>query len=527
MKYLLTTFLLLLFAQFNVKAQIDVSNQRNTVFEPIQQDNGYTAYQRNVPFEFQFLIDDLYSRVLYNPSYLRSIDSSRIYTTIEPGSNRNYRLSYLSKNGWFLNLSMGNEYNESFSNSNRTSFRADADSNGIFSNLRRVDSELFGQGESENEINRGELKWSKLFKNEEGRYSSLGIYLRYNRSISNRTNNSSSLSTSVYQDFRNDTLTRIRYYEDEVQDFDVNTRNTRKILVGLEHSFINGSRQGYQRLYGQYNATDYLDNNTRVDYSERDEFRPEDNLMFDQIDQLERIYRQEIKYTPWLIGYEAYLNVNTNWLGEDFIFAYIDTYYGENNTDLNFSRIEDRIIIEDDIPESLTNLNIQLDAQDKKEYQFKGYIQLGYALNLKTEDINIFTGLAQSFQYIQNEGYFGNLNYGILEFNDNYHQFSSIIPVFGEYSVNNWLSFFGGATVTFDYNISQRREKLETPLQSENGLNTVSDLNEKLTNQNFQDQTRSYFGVKASHKSGLRLIADVNGDLARLSVWRFTLGYQF
>ncbi|GAB5408595.1 MAG: hypothetical protein BalsKO_09600 [Balneolaceae bacterium] len=227
-----------------------------------------------------------------------------------------------------------------------------------------------------------------------------------------------------------------------------------------------------------------------------------------------------------MVGYNGYFNKAMKWISEDYIFASVEGYYGFDKTDIEFSERIELLDINNGIIQSTNDVNNSLTDDNRSGYFASATLKIGYGVKVPFEDGYFFTGLSNRFQYMLTEGSFIQSNAGLTDFENSFHFFDAEIPLFGEVFLSDWFSIFGGANMKFSYSSYSYKERLSVPIYDESTGNEI-DFVEKRTISRYEDLTRTYFGIKASHKSGLKLMADINGDLARLSGWYFTVGYQF
>lgn len=522
MKYFLTTILLLLFVQLNVKAQ------RNSVFQSIVNDNGYSPYQKLVAPDFQFLLEDDLTRVLFNPSYLSRIDSNQVYTTIDTGNNNNYRFAYISRKGWLFQASFQSYLEDANSNVVTKSLESSSNVNGnlITQQTRTIENESYNRNEALSNL--AELKFSKLITSSGSTAKSIGIYLNYDGSDYERDYGSINFNNSVTQLTRNDTLTNTDTWGGERVNIGDENSTYHRLRLGFEFAYSNENTQGYQRVYTQYSDLKEVSNRFQRDIDDRYMVNFEDTTNSSLYTYEQDNFRVQSNNSPWIIGYNAYLNHRMDWNGEDYVFIALDASYGVDTNDLDNSIINVNGSTIDSIVQPTETSNVSLIGSGDKEYQFNADLRFGYAIRLRLDDFSIFTGISQTLGYIQHEGYFMRTYMGIQKYNDNYHRSVSTLPIFTEYALNEWFSFFGGAQFNLVYTSSRKQERLDTPYIDDGDLAfDVEFHNFKSTRNDFYNQTNTYFGFKASHKSGIRILADLNGDLARLSNWDITIGYQF
>lgn len=519
MKYYLTAVLLLAFSQFNVFGQ---SSDR---YQPIQQDQEFSPYQRNVPFEFQFLIEDDLTSILFNPAMLSKIDSNQTYITVYPGSNQNYRLAYLSANKWFSSISFRNIYSDAFSVNESFSNEITSRVSGDFSYSNTKVIEIISEDDRENSTNFLELRVAKLLKSTTEKSSAIGFYIAYSNQNYKAIRNNRSILTTTGMVFEADTLVENNNSGRDYRNLSIGESPSDKILFGLDYSHSSQETQHSHRLYGQFNDYESNSSSLRLDIrnSGRSFFDGRDSLF--NIDRIEQNRVSLTESTPWVIGYQGYLNRAVNWLSNDYVFASINSYYGFDQAELKFSEISEVLDVNNGVPQSINNIERVFEKPDGNGYEASAKLAFGYGLKVPFQDGYFFTGLSQSFQYVQSEGYLVNQNFGLVKYDDTFHFYDALIPVFGEIALTDWISLFSGANMLFSYSASNSKQRLTDSIEDTNLIE--NDFIQKRTSARFQDNTSTYFGLKATHKSGLKVLADINGDLARVSGWYITLGYSF
>jgi hypothetical protein len=516
MKYLPVFVLFLWVISFNTHAQ-DI-----TVFDPIQKDNRYTPYQLNVSSGYQFLLQDELTKVLFNPAYLSEINGSHVYGTLEPGSNRNLRLAYM-KDDWIVHGSFYSVYNYDEFDDFRIDESFDINYNGIFREETDQRAVLSTSRETTNDAYTGEIRFAKLLSQSDESSRAIGFYLAYGRDSNERDRINSRTTDVERMVFRNDTLTEV--YTSDEEDLNINTQeNTnRKYYAAIDYSFLNESTQGYHRVFFQYAKREVLNGvfDTNDDDTQTEDIENGFSSTYITRRDRESVNREEL--SPILFGYEGYFNKEINWLGSDYFFTSLRASFSPADPGITFT---DRYVITT-INNGSSSENVirdyELTDSENSSFQARGSLTLGYAIELNYEDLKFFTGFSQSVGYIKTNSRFMDNNNGVMELDRGDIQLTSRVPVFAEYSLNEWISVFGGGSLIVNNQFNTTEYSIDTPLEDI----SVNDFNQKYNSFTESTSNNTFFGVKVVHPEGLQLMADINGDIARLGGWRITVGYSF
>ncbi len=521
MKYFFPAFFFLLLISGVVKSQ----NLED--FQPIELDQGFTPYQRYIPFEFLFLVDNELTKVIYNPAFLSEADSSALYATVEPGIRRNYRLAYISPKKWMVRGSFMDDTDDSNSLRETSSDEQNTSLSGIFREEEtRTSTEDLDSSQKQN-THAGEIQVSRLLpSSSQESFRAISFDFSYSISTWDSEWQRTRLTTTDTELYRNDTLETRRSVFDYSYTLGEDKTNRSQFQAGITFSFARERLQGVHRFYGEYGDIEVKNNsiNSTISGNILEEVESDTSFLNSNRRNIGNI--NNTIFNPWNIGYKGYFNRQLNWMGEDYIFATVQANYGSDEGLIEVVYDVQNLTTNNSGSEGSNPFETNLAKRNASAYLGTGLFTFGYVVKKEHEDLTIFAGLSQTLAYSQFEGFTGNRGVGILSVDENLQTATTTIPIFGEYQLNKWISVFGGATTNLNYTSSTQELRTDIPT-GENSISDPDSYLSKTTSQEYIERTTSYFGLKASHKSGITVLADVNGDLSRLSTWYFTIGYKF
>ena len=525
MKYFLPTILLCLCINLIIDTQT-LFGQASSVFERYEPDNGFSPYASRLPGSFLPFIDNEYQRILFNPAYLAEIDESQIYTTLEPGSASNIRFAVILPERFLLTVSYRDNTNFFDEITDQDVFTVEVDSNSF--GEKRIRSQTATNNsfeEGSNTTRFFELGLAKLISNTENRSRSLRLLFSFSDIGNDRNTNGIQQEETDEELFRNDTLL--------VRSLNTNNRTMNRVIedgmhkfhLSLEYSSLGNSSESKHSLFVQNGS--YGIENSRFNYNRN--YNLGQNFELATMSQRIRIQETDNEFTnksgQLMLGYDGYINRTMNWLGDDFMFATLNGYYTFGDADL-LEKVTSRDSLEDNGSLISTNMNSnELFLEDKNGWKARGGFGLGYVINFEVEDFSFFTGFNPSFFYIKSNYY--NPGNSIIRTELEEYSITGMVPLFADLKITDHFGIWGGGILSYSYSNENRifeREILNAnPNLASASIVNIEDENDK----EFRSSQTNFFGVRATHKSGLKLLADINGDLTRLSGWRITIGYSF
>jgi hypothetical protein len=509
---------------------VDVQSQE---FSFLAEDDSYSPYQSNLPKEVQFLVNDEFQKILFNPAAGAWIESTQFFTTIVPNSS-SIRLVGILPKKWVFQFSYRDYITTNRLNNEYSRTTTELSTNG--DSRRETDTEFFMIEDFESRIASefSEFKVSKLLKSSEQKARALSLYVGFSGNESLSSGQTDRNDRSDTNQYFADTL-GITGYQVSVTDLtNDNDSYLNKWRVGLEYSLVSEDVNMKHELSMQ--ATFLENENIENKLSTIDRFTNEivNDRTITSETRLSTISSNMREIIPIGIGYRGFLSKALNRFGNDFVLISLAGNYslGEsmlvrNNSTLNRQEVNDTV---ENVSEGSSVYRNKLD-----EYLVDIQSRIGYTIKFSESDLDFFTGIVSFVNFQDLETHRVSNNRSIDRVNETVWSTGVYIPVFAELALNDWVQIFGGATLTSSY----EKESLEAKPIDESAYDqvrrdadiyTYSDLTVTTTdrvNTISQLTQRSFFGLKAHHKSGLRLIADINGDIARLGGWNITIGYAF
>lgn len=498
--------------------------QTSFEFDKYQVDKEFSPYQINIPFEFQFLIEDELQSVLFNPSKIGTVDGDQVYWTIDPGNRNNFRLVGLFSNEWLFSLSANSitSYTDNFSdNLDRITLAT-----GTLDEFQVLEREQVNQVYDirENPTNSFEFRLAKSLSNSENFSSSVGGTISYtsNKNFRRReiTQNLNDQNSFV----RNDTLIRIDNLDITERSLNLSNDDYDKFFVSVEYYTSRNNSEGYHTFFLQKTFRNDL---STTEFS-RNSVQNENDILANTITN-QKVTVLDTRYTkidsdPLLLGYSWYKNKKLDWLGEDFLFFSFEANYAFDkakytNNLVMVQNVELNTVI------TQNDSDISNNVFDREDWQGTGRLSLGYSISKRIDDVYLFTGFNPHMVFLKNK--FRRItSTGLVDLRLKQYQYGVTIPVFSELAISKNLSIWGGGNFFVNYTKTDSEQKTGIPFLS-------SALNQEIIEKQITDSKDmatsqfTYLGVTARHKSGFKLIADLNGDLGRFSGWLVTIGYNF
>lgn len=509
---------------------VDVQSQE---FSFLSEDDSYSPYQSNLPNEIQFLVNDEFQKVLFNPATGAWIESTQFFTTIVPNSS-SVRLVGILPEKWVVQFSYRDYITTNRQNNEYSRTTTELSTNGDSRRETDTDFYMIENFESRIASEFSEFKVSKLLKSSDQKARALSLYVGFSGNESLSSGQTDRNNRSDTNQYFTDTLGITRNQVSVTDLTNDNESYLNKWRVGFEFSLVSEDVNMKHQLNMQ--ATFLENENLENELTTIDRFTNEivnDRMITSETSQ-STISTNMREIMPIGIGYRGFLSKAMNRFGNDFVLISIAGNYslGESLMVRNTSTVNRQ-----EVNDTVENVSEGSSVYRNKLNEFLVDIQsrIGYTIKFSESDLDFFTGIVSFVNFQELETHRVSNTRSIDRVNKTVWSTGVYIPVFAELALNNWIQIFGGATLTSSY----EKESLETKPIDENANNqvrrdddiyTYSDLivttNDRV-NTISQITQRSFFGLKAHHKSGLRLLADINGDIARLGGWNITIGYAF
>ena len=531
MKYLLPAFLLCFFMAESIFAQTVfyprvVPGSSVFGFEHYQFDANYSALQSQMPYEFRFLYNDQYLQALSNSAKTAFVEGNQVYTSIDPGADDNFTVLAIWDQSWLAGFSIFNNYLDSDFNRSQSYANSEDVISGTTRIIEQQMDSSFDYSISERPRTELEFRLAKVLASTENSARSLGLRFGWNKD--SRTEDGRGIDTYdlFYERYESGVIDRREIVQqNRTDDFARNTKNN-TIILALEYSSAHERGETYHTVSAQFSEGDDFRGERRADvrYYSREQFQYGPDTVYVDITEREVVQNRVNRFerSPVLFGYEGYANRQLNWLGNDYLFIGLAGFYsfGESTISENYSNTVS--YFSPDTTRQGSSYN--LDPTKSDEWAFFGRISAGYAVQIQANDLSFFTGVNPYFEYMKSNSYA--VSGALIGTESSIYRLIGIIPLFAEYKLNDFISLTGGGIAQFSYTNQENLNKLATPFQAQNVNNWDSFDSEDQSSQ-FSQTQRTFFGFKASHDSGLRLAADIRGDLTRLSDWFVTVGYVF
>ena len=517
MKYLIPAVLLCAVSFSSAVAQSYLS------FDEYIPDNQYSPFLNRVPYEYSFLLNDDHSKALFNPAYSAFIENSQVYLTVDPGSGKNVRVSGISAGSLVWGISARNRYDDTESVRNNRTFETRTNISGVNRSEFFFDRTSIDNNFSKTTGNDLEFRIAKIISGDSESSRAIGFRLAYSEAQQLRDQYSQNLTNDRTETYRNDTLIATQNANLDRQDFYVLEDAADRVYASLDYYSYKLNSESIHRLILQKGFGEF--NQTR---------RDDDDLQNSQIDveaatqtiinQLRmRLDKTASSSSPLTFGYDGYQKGVLGWLGNDYWFVSAHGTYSSHQSEFEISELESIR----EVTNSILTRNENESSQDSYSYdnwRIDGRISAGYAVTIESEDLRFFTGLNPYFNFRKSE--FGNIQpVGLYVEEQTIYRAGGRIPIFGSIQLSEFVSIWGGGNINAYYNYTLSSFILEESFDPDS--NVLRTYEQQTDNNRVDVSQTTFIGLKATHKSGLMLIADLNGDLAAFSGWLITVGYSF
>ncbi len=501
----------------------------------------------SLPFGFKNFIQDSSSQILLIPSKAANFSKNFIYGTYSPFLTNefssdtyqeypSYSLSYLfgkSKSKWLLRFDHQNEYynSESISKKNNLSFNVNSplDSSVSKNSNSRInnDSSFLTRVKLVNirKRNNGGIAYGVFAFSE--RIRSKTYSLNYDSSFA-----IDSLANNV-------TKSKFLWNRNEKAIFDKNN-----FAIGFEFSksqkdwdFLSSLTYNYlQNKNDQlYESTSSIQDTT-YNYQNSTIINTEITTM-----DSESFFNSNSGKSPHILKLNTYFQNSVNWIGKnenyylgfDFSYSLVENGFYKSKidyleTETNESR-EFAVVDSIDFDNSFKN-------NDKS---WKTRLKTGYVTSKEIKDFYFLSGVNFDFTFSR---YKGNPPY-TTNFPFSYHsyainnfkkiedfQFNATIPLYANYTLNKWLSIYGGLNYKFDY--LYQKSQIEAITGIFDGLfnnpnHSIREIDTTQKETESDTYSEFYLGMTLKHESGLISHINFNGNISNISRWNISLGYLF
>ncbi len=306
-------------------------------------------------------------------------------------------------------------------------------------------------------------------------------------------------------------------------------RNDARYVVGLEFTAGTG-------FFDYVGSIDYQFGDNSFDYSydinastyDSSRFSPGQSWQFNRSEEI-RTFSGTSSQKPSVLNLSNYFRHKLGLLDPgDNVFISVNAFYSAGSYSFRKNYEE---IYRAYYPEVTSGDTTEFANSDSYDYNDWGFsVSAGYVYERKVDDLSLLTGLKFSGNVEHLDGV---NNSSVTSINGGFEKivfkpsgFSITLPVYVDYSPADWASVFGGLNYTYDYLFTKTHREMNLTYQ-----NYSTEITERTTQNRTDHSWRSYksiyFGCALKHSSGLRAQFLFDGDIAKVSDWNVSLGYEF
>lgn len=154
----------------------------------------------------------------------------------------------------------------------------------------------------------------------------------------------------------------------------------------------------------------------------------------------------------------------------------------------------------------------------------------GYIVKHNTDDLFLLTGLNVSYSQIQAEylSHYLTSGYNFPEKASGVWKEPSIsVPIYGKYSINQWISVFGGINYSYYYSIFELKyDPKDLNIVNPSTVNEVK-YGKSTTSTRKNETQETYLGVVLKHNSGFEIQTFTDYDFSYVKNWQMSVIYNF
>ncbi|MFQ5652370.1 MAG: hypothetical protein ACE5IY_20765 [bacterium] len=241
-----------------------------------------------------------------------------------------------------------------------------------------------------------------------------------------------------------------------------------------------------------------------------------------------------IDQSPAVLGWKSYYQKKIGWFGRDAnLFLSLNAYYViDSELNFEFRNVQEQTTSSSDTP-TLGDTLVFLDSGVRKGEFWDVQFSAGYVVARNLRDLYVLVGLNPGVAYTRTKD-ISDSRVGtpsragqLLVSRDRALVAGITVPFYFDYAPLKWGSVYGGVNYSFVYHHDDLDLRPTHTLTANGVPAQTAALSETTKQSRFDSSKHFYLGLSLRHKSGIVALVDLNGNLAGLRNWNFSVGYHF